>query len=117
QSKYKENSSPKCWRECGEWMANHSHIFWSCKAIKGSWENSIKEMLNIFGISLGKNPPVILLEKIPEEINKNYSHLFLIIRVAMIKQMMNSCLVLTRRVALSLNFPFVSRLNRCDTTC
>lgn len=77
QSKYKKNITPRCWREQ---MANHSHIFWSCKAIRGFWENSIRELSNIFGISLNKNPLILLLGKISEEIKKKDSYLLLVIR-------------------------------------
>lgn len=60
QSKYKENLSSKCWRVFGEQIANHS-IFWYCKINCGFWLNSIREMSNIFSISLKENLLVLLL--------------------------------------------------------
>ncbi len=52
----------------------------------------IEEMSNIFVFSGSKNPLVMLLGQIPEDINKNDSHLFLIIRVEMLKQITRSWL-------------------------
>lgn len=46
----------------------------------------MRKLSNIFDISLNKKTHVQLLEKIPEEIRKKVSYLFLVIRVAIIKQ-------------------------------
>lgn len=81
QRKYKENITWRCWRQCGEQIANQS---W--KVISGFWEKSIRELSKIFGISFNKNSLVLLLGKVPEVINKEDHHLFLIIRAALIKQ-------------------------------
>ena len=86
QSKYKCNLTSSCWRKCGEQIAHHSHIFWSCKVLGSFWEDSITEVSNIFGIVLNKNPLILLLGKLPENIKNNDVHLFLIIRVALMKQ-------------------------------
>ena len=52
----------------------------------GFLEDSVRELSNIFGISVNKNPLVLLLGKLPENIRKNDVCLFLI-RVTLIKQM------------------------------
>ncbi len=68
-------------------VAKHNHIFWSCKAVSDYLENSMRELSNILNISLNKNPLVLLLGKIPGEIKKKDDfHFFLVIRVAIIKQ-------------------------------
>ena len=70
QSKYKGNLTASCWRKCGEQMAHHGHIFWSCAVICDFWENSVKELSNIFGLSFDKNPLVLVLGKLPEKMKK-----------------------------------------------
>lgn len=66
-------------------MANHSHIFWSSKVRSGFWEIFMRELSNICGTFRNKIPLILLLGKIPEEIKKKESHLFGVIRVAIIK--------------------------------
>lgn len=51
-----------------------------------SGKKCIRELSNIFGISLKKKPIVLLLGKIPEEIKRKDGHLFLVIRITIIKQ-------------------------------
>lgn len=41
-------SQLQCWRECGQSMADHTHIFWGCPVLKSFWEdvhNTIREVL------------------------------------------------------------------------
>lgn len=41
QTKYRDTS---CWRQCGEAMASHVHIFWSCPKIVTFWKELKKYM-------------------------------------------------------------------------
>lgn len=48
-----QNSKPEssnCWRQCGNTMADHYHIFWTCPAIKSYWreKTTIKKVKDIF---------------------------------------------------------------------
>lgn len=38
-----------CWRKCGEIMADHAHVFWSCPPIQSFW----KEVATIISRTLG----------------------------------------------------------------
>ena len=38
-----------CWRKCGEQLADHFHIFWSCPAIQPYWQVVIQVIQTVFG--------------------------------------------------------------------
>ena len=38
-----------CWRNCGEQLADHFHIFWSCPAIQPYWQEIIQVIQTFFG--------------------------------------------------------------------
>lgn len=38
-----------CWRNCGEQLADHFHVFWSCPAIQSYWREVIQVIHFIFG--------------------------------------------------------------------
>ena len=86
QSKYKDNITSICWRECRETIANHSGVFWSGKVIREFWQNSLQEISNILCISLNFCPHSSLVGEVPEEIHETDSHLYSIVRAAIMKQ-------------------------------
>lgn len=84
-SSYKKVTSA-CRRECGEQQANHSHVFRSCGIIKEFWEKAIEEQELIFKVKIENDPLNMLLGKTPENMTVKDSHLFLIVRLASVKQ-------------------------------
>lgn len=90
QKKYKDKS--ECWRECGEQEADQCHVFWSCKIIQEFWQKSIEELTAMFNIEIKNDPLNLLLGNMPENMKENDSHLFLIARITIIKQITNNWL-------------------------
>lgn len=53
-----------CWRECGEQLADHFHIFWSCPAIQPYWQRKKCIILKMFGDGIGWSFSTIYLGNI-----------------------------------------------------
>ncbi len=43
-----EKGSGLCWRKCGEQLADHFHVFWSCPTIQPYWQEVTQVIYNIF---------------------------------------------------------------------
>lgn len=68
QTKYRDTS---CWRQCGETVANHFHIFWSCPSIINYWRE-LKDCIDmVLQIKLPFSFETFYLGKI--EVNKNFN--------------------------------------------
>lgn len=51
----------QCWRQCGEFQANHSHVFWLCPLIVPFWNNVYLEIVRILGYAIPKTSLVMYL--------------------------------------------------------
>lgn len=69
--KSKQLKTPQqCWRLCGDWDANHSHVFWKCKNIRSHWESIAVTMKKVFGYDVPCEARVLyfgLLENVRKE--------------------------------------------------
>lgn len=73
----------KCWRQCGSYNANHSHIFWSCAKLQSFWDDSIGLLEVILNYKVPRDPRVLYLGLIPEGVvMKEDRYLFKIMIVA-----------------------------------
>lgn len=62
------HSRQKCWRGCGSFNVDHSHIFWNCQKIIVFWEMICRELQQILGYRVPKTCLVLYLCKFSEEI-------------------------------------------------
>lgn len=46
------NRQQKCWRDCGEFDVDHSHVFWKCHKITVFWEMVCEELLQMMGYGI-----------------------------------------------------------------
>lgn len=73
----------KCWRQCGNYNVNHSHIFWSCAKLQHFWDDSIGLLEDILRYKVPRDPRFLYLGLIPEGvIKKEDRYLFKIMTVA-----------------------------------
>lgn len=45
----------KCWRECGSYDVDHSHVFWNCQKITVFWEMVYEVLKQILGYEVPKS--------------------------------------------------------------
>uniref|UniRef100_A0A669AV81 Reverse transcriptase domain-containing protein n=1 Tax=Oreochromis niloticus TaxID=8128 RepID=A0A669AV81_ORENI len=74
--KSKQLKTPqRCWRLCGDWDANHSHVFWKCKHIKPYWESIAVTMKRVLGYEVPCEARVMYFG-IWENVRKEDQYLF-----------------------------------------
>lgn len=56
----------QCWRLCGNWNANHAHVFWRCANIRPFWENIVTEMGKILGYNIPNDARTMYLGLLPK---------------------------------------------------
>lgn len=54
----------KCWRQCGQTIADHFHIFWACPLIQPYWQELAGEIQSILGLKLDFSFITLYLGKI-----------------------------------------------------
>lgn len=87
-SKIYHNSSPDCWRLCGE-SGTLFHILWNCPKIKPLW----RQIENIIRNFSYQTPPLspsmailsIDLESIPNQVRTIISHILLVTRLTILR--------------------------------
>ncbi len=50
-----------CWRNCGEQLAGHYHIFWGCPVIQSYWQGVTRTIQKVFGAGFDCSFPAIYL--------------------------------------------------------
>lgn len=55
----------KCWRQCGQTMADHYHIFWACPLIQPYWKEIAGEIQIILSLQVEFSFFTLYLSKIP----------------------------------------------------
>lgn len=87
QSKYNNEITASCWRNCEENNANYTHILYSCSVLKQFWSKVREEMDNIFQCNLFLTTKHLLLGKSPNALSlSSDKYLYRILRITAIKQ-------------------------------
>lgn len=60
------NHSNKCWRGCGAYIGNHTHIFWTCPKLRLFWREISEALGEVFGQNIPEDPIIMLLGGLPE---------------------------------------------------
>ena len=55
------NQPSERWRECGETMATHSHIFWQCPLLDNFWKSVFAYINYVLNVELIRDPQVAIL--------------------------------------------------------
>ena len=66
-SKMDANRPDTCWRGCGDQIANHAHVFWSCPILDSFWRDVFNSLDSIFEEQIPRDPLVAILGAIPEK--------------------------------------------------
>uniref|UniRef100_A0A669B572 Reverse transcriptase domain-containing protein n=1 Tax=Oreochromis niloticus TaxID=8128 RepID=A0A669B572_ORENI len=69
--KYKQKGQPTdgyCWRNCGENMADHFHIFWKCPIIQPYWNEMVESIYLVTGFKLNLDFCTVYLGDIPSTV-------------------------------------------------
>ena len=69
----------RCWRNCGNNCAGHSHVFWDCVKIVPFWTKVIEEINNITKLDLRRDFTTIYLGNLPQELKKSDKYLLSIL--------------------------------------
>lgn len=72
----------RCWRKCGETLANHFHIFWECPAIQSYWLEVVENINLIMGYRIKNDFRTIYLGDISNFTKTNDRYLIKILLVA-----------------------------------
>lgn len=72
----------RCWRECGENMVDHAHIFWLCPPIQTYWREVTEVIDKVLGFSVDVTFLHLYLGNFPEELDKDDEYLLKIMMVA-----------------------------------
>ncbi len=51
----------KCWRNCGDYIGNHLHIFWSCSKLQQFWGEVYQALREVFHADIPQDPQTALL--------------------------------------------------------
>lgn len=82
-SKMFTNTSPLCWRECGQ-KGHLLHMFWECPNVTSFWNNTFKLIREITGIITPLDPKLAILliglEKFPYHVRHVVTHILLVAR-------------------------------------
>lgn len=76
---HKDPDKAHCWRECGNLVAGHFHIFWQCAKITPYWTNVVTEIKKIMRFDLPCDFLTIYLGNLPQELRKSDKYLLLIL--------------------------------------
>ena len=90
-----ETARGLCWRTCGEQLADHFHIFWSCPAIQPYWQKITQVVQNIFGDEINSSFSTIYLGNIAPHILGRDKYLLKILLAASKKTVTRSWLQAT----------------------
>ena len=55
------NQPSERWRECGETMATHSHIFWQCPLLENIWQSVFAYINKVLNVELIRDPLIAIL--------------------------------------------------------
>lgn len=81
--KQQTRGNSSCWRSCGETVANHTHIFWSCRKLSKFWEDVISKIEQTIGFKSKQRPVITFyLGDLPEELTSNDKYLLKILTAA-----------------------------------
>ena len=72
----------KCWRQCGQIMANHFHIFWACPLIQPYWKELAGEIRTIFGLEVEFSFVTLYLGKTPVGLTTQDNYLYKVLLAA-----------------------------------
>ena len=76
------DSQHGCWRECGEVLADHTHIFWSCPVIQPYWNKVTEIISKVIGCDINTTFTSLYLGIIPDSINAMDAYLLKILLAA-----------------------------------
>ena len=60
-AKMSSTHTNKCWRNCGDYIGNHLHIFWSCSKLQQFWEEVYQALKEVFHVDIPQDPQIALL--------------------------------------------------------
>lgn len=83
-------------RDCGDDVANHLHIFWSCPKLDSFWENTWRAMQDTLGWQISRTCTTLCLGDFPDEMTGNDKYLLKIMTVAAKKAITRKWFKLTR---------------------
>ena len=55
----------ECWRQCGEQVGNHTHIFWTCPKLRRFWNIVFNDINRVFDTQLPHDFKTAILGIIP----------------------------------------------------
>lgn len=80
KQKSKFSATPAlCWRNCGEVMADHRHIFWSCPSIRPFWMEVVKIITKVLGFNVTCTFASLYLGYFAEDLVTDYVYLLRIL--------------------------------------
>lgn len=71
-----------CWRQCGQTMADHVHIFWACPLIQPYWQDFAEEIQSIFCLKVDFSFITLYLGKTPVGLKAKDNYLYKILLAA-----------------------------------
>ena len=74
--------SGQCWRQCGNLLADHFHIFWDCPIIQTYWLEIEENINRILDFKLKHDFSTIYLGNIPSTVNTDDMYLIKIMLAA-----------------------------------
>ena len=72
----------KCWRQCGQTMADLVHIFWACPLFQPYWQDLAGEIQSIFGLRVNFSFITLYLGKIPVGLMAQDNYLYKVLLAA-----------------------------------
>ena len=55
----------ECWRECGEQVGNHTHIFWTCPKLQQFWTSVFNDINRVFDTPIEREFKIAILGVVP----------------------------------------------------
>ncbi len=74
-----DTGSGLCWRKCGEQLADHFHVFWSCPTIQSYWQEVTQVLYNIFDDAIDYSFSTIYLGNLPAHLKVRDKYLLKIL--------------------------------------
>ncbi len=74
-----ETGSGLCWRKCGEQLADHFHVFWSCPTIQPYWQEVTQVIYNIFDDAIDYSFSTMYLGNLPAHLTLRDKYLLKIL--------------------------------------